>query len=338
MFRLRRFPCGVRRLLMPLALAAAWTFSASVVSAAGPGLANGPELLQALAKKWKSQDKKISSASIRFRAFLQGDLLKPCTPAEIADKVRGVDFVKDPAAMRRFLSSIYPFGEVPPGIHIMRTPEPWGMMEFKMAGERKRDESLDTSDVQIETPEVKVESDTANHQIHIFAARGSNRGMTDMAEFRFVPKLYPGMSVRSVEGPIAVIISPAGKYGHGEFRVDIQSGSLLEWVFYDPKGQLLQQFWQGGWTVFPGDVRLPRWKIEAHYNPAGKLQTLRMSFVEKATFNKPVRDEEFQLSAVKGVTVFDHRKPGRLGSFRLKSDTADIAAAADNPLFKGDFD
>jgi hypothetical protein len=357
MFRVPRIPCGelafapnlrwqvssapaprAKRLLIALSVAASCLLSPRGVSAAGPAPKNGPEILQQLAKKWASEDKPIANASIRFRAFLQGSLLKPCTPAEIAEKVRDVDFVSDPEAMRRFLSGIYPFGPIPPGVHMMRTPDPWGMMEFKMSGEKRREDTLDTGDVQIATPDIKIESDQANRQIHVFAARGSNRGMADVADFRFVPKFFPSMSVRSVDGPIAVIVTSPGKYGHGEFRVDIESGALLERVFYDLKGQAMQQFWQGGWTVFPGGVHLPRWKIEAHYDPGGKLQALSMSYVEKATLNKPVRDDEFHLVAVKGVTVFDHRVPGRLGSFRLRSDTSDIATAVDNPLFKGDFD
>ena len=337
MFRVRLFSSGVRRVLIALSLAVICTAYASGVSAAGLAPANGPELLQKLAKKWASQDKPISSASIRFRLFRQAGFIKPCTPAEIAGMVQGVDFVKDPQAMRRFLSSIYPFGQIPPNVHLMRTPDPWGMMEFKMAGERLREDMLYTGDVQISEPDVKVETDQANHQIHIFAPRGSMRGMTHIADFLRVLRFDPSMSIRSVKGPVAVIATPTDRFGHFESRVDLESGALLELDFYNPKGQLIQQLWQGGWTLFAGDVRLPRWKIEAHYDPAGKPQLLTMSFVEKATFNKPVPDAAFLVSALKGVTVFDHRVPGRLGSFRLRGDTTDIVGAADNPLYKGDF-
>ena len=332
LFRVRLFSSSVRRVLIALSLAAICRVYASGVSAAGPPPANGPEILQKLAKKWASQDKQISSASIRFRLFRQGGSIKPCTSAEIAGMVKGVDFVKDPQAMRRFLSGIYPFGQIPPNVHIMRTPDPWGMMEFKMAGERLREDSLSTSDVQISEPDIKVETDQANQQIHIFAPRGSRRGMTHIADLVRVLRFDPSLSVRSVESPVAVIVTPADRFGNSEFRVDIESGALLEATYYNPKGQLLQQLWQGGWTLFPGDVRLPRWKIQAHYDPAGKLQMLTMSFVEKALLNKPVRNVEFSVAALKGVTVFDHRVPGKLTSFRLRDDTADVAAAADNPL------
>jgi hypothetical protein len=203
-----------------------------------------------------------------------------------------------------------------------------------MAGERRREEGLDFGNVQVATPDVKVETDQANHQIHIYALRGSTRGTIGIADFRRVLKFDPSMSVRSVAGPIAVIATSAGQFGHGESRVDIESGSLLESAFYDHKGQITQQLWQGGWTVSPGGVRWPRWKIEALYFSAGKLQMLTMSFVEKATLNKPVPDAAFSVTAVNGVTVFDHRVPGRLASFRLRSDTTDIVDAADNPLFK----
>jgi len=332
MFRVRLFSSGVRRVLIALSLATICTVYASGVSAAGPAPANGPEILQKLAKKWASQDKPITSASIRFRLFRQGGLIKPCTPAEIAGMVQGVDFVKDPQAMRRFLSGIYPFGQIPANVHIMRTPDPWGMMEFKMAGKRLREDIPYTSDVQISEPDVKVETDQANRQIHIYAPRASLRGMTHIADFVRVLRFDPSLSVRSVEGPVAVIVTPADRFGHIEFRVDIESGALLESTFYNPKGQIVQQRWQGGWNLFPGDTRLPRWNIEAHYDPAGKLQMLTMSFVEKAALNKPVRDVEFSVAALKGVTVFDHRVPGKLTSFRLREDTADVAAAADNPL------
>jgi len=332
MFRVRHFASDVRRLLISLSLAASGTLCASVVSAAPPASASGPEVLQELAKKWTSENKEISSASIRFRLFRQGGSLKPCTPGEIAAKVQGVDFVKDPEAMRRFLSSIYPFGAVPPGVHIMKTPNPWGMMDFKMAGKMQREDNLYTSDVQVATPDLKVETDTANRQIHIFAPRGSMRGMAHIADFRFVPRFHSSMAVRSVEGRIAVIATATSQVGHGEFRVDLESGALLEWAFYNPKGQVTQQLWQGGWTEFPGGARLPRWKISTVYGQTGKLQTLTMSFVEKAALNKPVYDTEFCITALKGVTVFDHRVPGRVTSFRLRDDTTDVAAAVDNPL------
>jgi hypothetical protein len=356
MFRVGHFPCGGFALtptpqwrtssgltlgagcvLISLSIAASCTLCASIVGAAGPAPANGTEVLQKLARKWASQDKQISSASIRFRLFRQGGYLKPCTPAEIAGKLQGVDFVKDPEAMRRFVSSIYPFGEIPPNVHITRRPHPWSVMEFKMAGEKRREEDLDSIDVQLATADVKVETNQVNNQIHIYAPRGSVRGIVDIADFRIDPRFHSSMSVRSVEGPIAVISTSPGRFGHSEFRVDIESGALLELAFYDPRGQVTQQLWQGGWTLFPGDVRLPRWRIAAHYNPAGKLQMLTMSFVEKATLNKPVPDAAFYVAAVKGVTVFDHRVPGRLASFRLRDDTTDIVGAADNPLYKGDF-
>jgi hypothetical protein len=334
MFPVRYFSSDVRRFLISLSLAASCTLCASGVRAAEPAPANGTGLLPKLAKKWASEDQEISTASIRFRQFLQGGLLKPCTPAEIAGKIQGVDFVKDPEAMRRFLSSIYPFGEIPPNVHITRRPNPWSRMEFKMVGEKRREEDFDSVDVQLATPDVKVETNQANNQIHIYAPRGSTRGIIDIGDFRIVPTFQPSMSIRSVEGPIAVIATPTNQFGHAEFRVDIESGALLELVFYDPKGQITQQLWQGGWTLFPGDVRLPRWKIAAHYNPAGKLQLLTMSFVEKATLNKRVRDAEFCVAALKDVTVFDHRVPGKVTSFRLREDTGDVAAAADNPLHR----
>jgi hypothetical protein len=334
MFPVRYFSSDVRRFLISLSLAASCTLCASVVRAAEPAPANGTGLLPKLGKKWASEDQEISTASIRFRQFLQGGLLKPCTPAEIAGKIQGVDFVKDPEAMRRFLSSIYPFGAVPPGVHIMKTPNPWGMMDFKMAGKMQREDNLYTSDVQVATPDLKVETDTANRQIHIFAPRGSMRGMAHIADFRFVPRFHSSMAVRSVEGHIAVIATATSQVGHGEFRVDLEGGALLEWAFYNPKGQVTQQLWQGGWTEFPGGARLPRWKISTVYGQTGKLQMLTMSFVEKATLNKPVRDAEFCVAALKDVTVFDHRVPRKVTSFRLREDTADVAVAADNPFHR----
>jgi hypothetical protein len=297
--------------------------------------AGDPELLQKLAKKWASQKSEVFSASIRFRRFAEGGYLKPCTQREIAREVAGVDFVKDTEAMQRLISHIFPYGKLPANVRF-KSP-PWTVIKFQMSGERRREEAADIGSTQIATPEAKIESNGLNKHIQLYAPGRSLMHVTELKDIRDCVNFHPSMAIRSVEGRVALIETGGDKLGHWEYRVDIDSGAQLECSFHRNGGRISEQHWQGGWTLFPGDVLLPRWKIDAIYDAAGKLATFNMFFVEDAVLNQTVPDAAFQLRAAEGATVFDRRVRRKITDFRLAHDTADIVAAAGNPLYRGNF-
>jgi hypothetical protein len=280
--------------------------------------------LSRLTAIWQGNLSEIKSAHIRYRSLARNPS-KTSTRDVVLKLLETTDFVNRPDDARLLSKAL--------GLEIPPEQAAWGNGELYVTGTKIRvnlDYEGRRHSEQVWTDAAHIMFSRSNNQIDIGVRNGSRRRMKIPNDFRVIPRVGKQMSAtvekRCADGLVVRI-------GVEQFVVDEGTGFVQsvkrDLVQIDPS-QRSEDIFLKGRVSYPGGILFPAAIIRCRYS-RGDLNFIGVDVIETATFNEPIKDEVFAVTAPAGTKVFDFRlnkdEPGYFTAIR--QPVADIITEMD---------
>ena len=251
--------------------------------------------LNRLAAIWQGNLSEIKSANIRYRSLARGPS-KPAAREVVLELLEKLDFVNRPDDARLLSRDL--------GLGILPEQALWGNGDLYLIDNKirtNRDYGGRRISESVAVDAVHIVASRLNAQIAIYARDGRKRDLKPLDDLRVIPRLeqqaVAKIEKRSADGLVV-------KIGAKQFIVDEGTGFVRS-VSWELNGSA-EDIFQKGLVVYPGGISFPAAIITCRY-VKGNLQFIQVDVIESATFNEPIKDEEFAVNAPPGSKVFDHR-------------------------------
>jgi hypothetical protein len=275
--------------------------------------------LSRLAAIWQGNLSEIKSAHIRYRSLARV-ASKITTRDMVLKLLETSDFVNRPDDARLLSKAL--------GLEIPPEHAAWGNGELYVTGTKIRVNSdyegrRHSEMVLIDAAQILVSP--SNNQINIYVRNGSRRHVKSLDDLRIIPRLEMQTAAmiekRSADGLVV-------KIGTKQFVVENGTGFVQS--VRTESTQSSEEIFQKGRVAYPGGIIFPAAVITCSYF-RGDLKFIAIDVIEKATFNEPINDKVFAVSAPAGSNVFDsRRKRDEPGFFTyIKEPVADIVTEID---------
>jgi hypothetical protein len=283
--------------------------------------------LDRLAAIWQGNLSEIKSAHIRYRSLARGTS-KVVTRDVVLKLLETTDFVNRPDDARRLSEAL--------GLGIPPEHAVWGNGELYVTGTKirvNRDYEGRRISERVWIDAARIVFSQLNDQIVIYVRDGNRNDMKTPNDFRVIPragKQTAGIvEKRSADGLVV-------RLGVEQFVVDEGTGFVQSFkrdlVQIDPSQSSEDRFPKGR-VPYPGGILFPAAIIRCRYS-RGDLNFIGVDVIETATFNEPIKDEVFAVTAPAGTKVFDFRlNKDEHGYFtRIEEPVADILSEIDKRL------
>ncbi len=270
----------------------------------------------------------VKSAHIQYH-LLAWNASKKVSRDIVLKLLETADFVKRPDDARLLSATL--------GVDIRPEQAAWGEGELYLAGTKvrmNRDYEGRRLGEDVWNDTVHIRFDRLNNQITIGGSSGRKTGMMTFNDLRVIPRLEnqpaPAIEKRSADG-LSVRIGPK------LFVVDEDTG------FVQPvrigSAQEFTEIFQKGRVSYPNGIVFPGAIITCRYS-RGELWFIGIDVIDTATFNEPIKDNVFAVSAPAGSGVFDHRLNKDQSGYYIRIDapSADIISEIEKrlPKFRAD--
>lgn len=272
-----------------------------------------------LAEIWQGNLSEVESAHVRYRSLARA-ASKNATRDEVLKLLEATNLVNRPDDARLLSKAL--------GLKIAPDRSAWGHGELYLTGNKIRVNSdyeghRHSEMVLIDSDQIMA--DRLNDQIDICVRGRSRRHVKSLDELRIVPrpnkKAAAVIEGRSADGLVV-------KIGAQQFVVEKGTGFVQS--VRTETAQSSVEILQQGRVAYPGGITFPAAVISCRYS-GGNLTFIGIDVIESATFNEPIKDAVFAVSAQAGSKVFDARKkkdePGYFT--RIKQPVADILTEID---------
>lgn len=249
------------------------------LSAVGDDNLGTPEtkrLAEKLQSDWDAQRKVIVTAHLKYR--LIESPTSPLPRNEFLNLLETADLVSCPDDLKTVSRRILPPLKVGESRH-----GDWGDVELWQDGARGREESA--------------------HRVQTDA-----QSIARVSWYRFIPTWSPANIISLEQSDGRILLRTKGNLGYGSNMViDEATAMVMNMQLEDPKGKLIRERIQKGWTTYPGNVLFPRLYVEANYRE-GLLSHVLLFVLTDATFNKDIPENVFQAGTPAGGQELDESK------------------------------
>jgi len=276
---------------------------------------------------WQGNLSEIKSAHIRYRSLARGTS-KVTTRDVVLKLLETTDFVNRPNDARLLSEAL--------GLGIPPEDAAWGNGELYVTGTKIR-VNMDyegrriSENVWIDAAFIDFSQfSQSNNSIQIHVRDRNSRYMKTPNAFRVIPRAGEQTAAtvekRSADGLVVRI-------GVGQFVVDEGTGFVqsfkMDLAQIEPR-QSSEDIFPKGRVSYPGGILFPAAIIRCRYS-RGDLNFIEVDVIETATFNEPIKDEVFLVTAPAGTKVFDFRlNKDEHGYFtRIEEPVADILSELD---------
>jgi len=269
-----------------------------------PERISSPVDLNELPLLWQAQRSEIATAEIRFRCFNSSFESPQNTPEHISALLARHDLVAQPDELEAFL-------EVLTG-RTFEGRKPWDDMILAVSGGRRR---VDGRFCQFATDgDLEAVFTPVNHQLDLQPVGKSTIHHYDLPDLRWIPP--EGVSaaewqfLRADDGDAVFNVPPLpdGPAFEVLTSLDAASGIVTHSLTRHPDGSPAMEFYQSGLDLHASGVLFPRLRVDVTY-ANGSAYTVRVMLVHQATFNEPISDAAFVMTAAAGTRVVDYRVP-----------------------------
>jgi hypothetical protein len=275
--------------------------------------------LDRLAAIWQGNVSKVKSAHIQYHSLAR-TTSKRVTRDVLLKLLDIADFANRPDDAKLLSETL--------GLDIRPEQAAWGEGELYLAGTKVRVNSDYEGrrlgeDVWNDT--VRIRFDRLNDQITIGGSSGRKTGMMTFNDLRVIPRLenQPAATIerRSADG-LSVRIGPK------QFVVDDDTGFVQSVRI--GSAQDFTEICQRGRVPYPNGIVFPAAIITCRYARSG-LSFIGIDVIDTATFNEPIKDDVFAVSAPIGSKVFDHRLDRNKSAYftRIDAPVAGIISEID---------
>jgi hypothetical protein len=282
---------------------------------------NDQEDLSRLAAIWQGNLSEIKSAHVRYRSLARIPSKIVSNRDAVLKLLKRTDFINRPDDARMLSKEL--------GLDIPPEHATWGNGELFATGTKIRvnsDYEGRRHSEMVLIDEAQISANRPNNQIDIYVRNGSRSHVKSLDELRIIPRLEKQAAAtienRSADGLVV-------KIGAKQFLVEEGTGFVQSVRTESVRSS--DEIFQKGRVAFPGGIIFPAAVITCLYS-RGDLKFIQIDVIETATFNEPIKDEVFAVSAPTGSKVFDRRKnedePGYFT--HIEEPVADILTEIDS--------
>ncbi len=278
----------------------------------------GSERFEDLLDKWAVQHAKITTLEFHYRVFTQGpDTIKNLTAAELNKILTSTDFTSEREKLRELTNQLL---ENPKSI-----PVPWAEAIFIKSGQKIRD---DSSPLYVEDGVNRIyKLQHPNHdQIGINGFPGFPMATQNFASFVFDPSLF---LAHQGEATYKLVASEDGRHifhmtaaNQLVKEFEVKNGNVQQITTFSA-GKPYEIRWFRDYGTNADGIDLPKGAVTAQYQGENGITLIDVKVIDQCTIGLPLDESLFRVSARKGSSIHDFRKPEPRGA-ALHEDTDDV--------------
>ncbi len=291
------------------------------------------EKFEAIRAVWAEEDEPIDSARIEYLYFLVAeDRLKAITEEEFEHAIEECRRLGGMEGFQHIIDRCTTMGE-------QGVSPPYSRVVLIQDGRKRRSDT--TYDGQTDTLLIEDEhalvTSSANSQVTIQTPERFSLHVPGVDDLRLDPvRVFSGHTLSRCEESQPEIIEAALSYGEGsrvEFLLEIKSDTAeLMSRRKTVEGQLVEVREQCDFMTLAGGARLPRVTVTGEFGAGGQLAFLSGYLVEESQLNCQIDAAAFNVTALAGTKVFEHRgNPDQPAFARLAEDTNDVVVRMNGP-------